>query len=144
MVSGTRLLGVCGHPSGRLNPCSVAQSHRAYFAAVMRLYVHQHAATGNMLELWHGDAAGTDRMAGEYWMAHLLGPVHAVPANWAELGKSAGSVRNGLLVARMPDLLLAFPYDGGSPGTADAVRQAQDAGIPTKIFPVGLVCPEAR
>lgn len=144
MVSGTRLLGVCGHRDGRRNPCAVAESHRAYLAAVMRMYVHHHGAGGTMLELWHGDAPGADRMAGEYWAAFSLGPIHAVPANWAELGHRAGPVRNKLLVARMPDLLLAFPYDGRSPGTLDAIRQAQDAGVPTKIFPVGLVCPEAR
>ena len=140
MVSGTRHLGACVHPDGRRNPCRVVQDHRALLGAVLGMYVRPLTSGGAMVQLWHGDAKGADRMAAEWWTAHLAGPVHAVPANWAELGGRAGSVRNGLLVSRMPELLLAFPYDGGSPGTRDAIRQAEDAGIPTKIFPVGAIC----
>lgn len=149
MVSGSRYMARCDHPGGRFQPCAVAREHRRLMDTAMREHVHPVAASGDLLELWHGDAPGADKLAGEYWVTYLFGRVHAVPANWAELGGRAGHVRNGLLVARMPDLLLAFPWVGDgnqalSPGTRDAIAQAAEAGIRWTAYPLREICPEIK
>lgn len=82
--------------------------------------------------LFHGDAAGADRMADRLWRTYRIGPVVPIPANWA-LGRRAGPIRNGLLVAQMPDKALFFNL--GTPGTTDALRQAREAGIVTFEYP---------
>lgn len=85
------------------------------------------------VELIHGDCQGADRMAASLWSLHDLGPVTAYPANWKALGRRAGHVRNGLMVGLMPSLVLAFHLDN-SPGTADAIQQAYDAGLEVVIY----------
>lgn len=149
MVSGSRFMARCEHPGGRFRPCEPARQHRRLMDTAMREHAHSAAADGNMVELWHGDAPGADKLAGEYWVTYLLGPVHAIPANWAELGRRAGHVRNGLLVARMPDKLLAFPWAGAdgewlSKGTRDAIRQATAAAIPVHPYPIREICSEIK
>lgn len=48
-------------------------------------------------------------------------------ANWRELGRSAGPIRNAhMLTAFEPELVVAFP---GGPGTKDMIRQAKKAGV---------------
>jgi len=92
-------------------------------------------------QLWQGNAKGADAMAVQYWESHGLGPVAGISARWDMLGGRAGHVRNGLLVAQMPDMLIAFPWDGRSPGTWDAIAQARDAGIPTYVYRIRFLCP---
>lgn len=161
MATGTRHLGVCECPHGT---CDAAMRGRYLVDRAMREHVHplakltqraddrspllQHHLVSEVLELWHGDAPGADRLAASYWEHYQFGPVHAVPANWAELGNRAGHVRNGLLVARMPEFVLAFPWQRGSQwlsqGTRDAIRQAMAAGIPVHPYPVREICPSIR
>jgi hypothetical protein len=138
MVSGSRFLGKC---SARRGPCGAALNHRFDMDAAFRVHLHAAAARGETIELFEGGAEGADRLAREYWETYQLGPVHTVEANWKALGKRAGAVRNGLLVAHMPDLLIAFPWAGGSPGTQDAIRQARAAGIPEKVYTISHICP---
>lgn len=138
MVSGSRHLGKC---SARRGPCGAALNHRFYLDTAFRRNLHAVTAGGEALELLEGGAEGADRMAREYWETFQLGPVTTIEANWKDLGKHAGHVRNGLLVARMPDILIAFPWEGGSSGTWDAIRQARAAGIPDKVYPVTHICP---
>lgn len=165
MASGSRHMAVCEHPGGRQHPCEAAMRHRYVMDQAMREHVHplaklaaraddnhpllQHLLTGEVLELYHGDAYGADRLAASYWEHYQFGPVHAIPANWAELGNRAGHVRNGLLVARMPEFLLAFPWQGSggqwlSQGTRDAIRQAMAAGIPVHPYPIREICSRIR
>lgn len=167
MATGSRHMGVCEHPGGREHPCTEALRHRYVMDRAMREHVHPLArrrATLTsvdptrelanlrgvaLLELYHGDAEGADRLAASYWEHYTFGPVHAVPANWAELGSRAGHVRNGLLVARMPEFVLAFPWQaaGGqwlSQGTRDAIRQAMAAGIPVHPYPLREICSRIR
>lgn len=48
-------------------------------------------------------------------------------ADWAACGKLAGSVRNRrMLVRYKPELLIAFPGQGG---TADCIKHAEELGI---------------
>jgi len=53
-------------------------------------------------------------------------------ANWAELGRKAGPIRNQqMLDEGKPNLVVAFP---GGRGTADIVRRARAAGIEVVEF----------
>jgi hypothetical protein len=81
----------------------------------------------------HGAAKGADRMAGTW--ADLNGRQQlAFPADWDELGRRAGGVRNGVMLREgKPDLVLAFP---GGVGTNDMIRKAVAMGVP--VWHTGL------
>ena len=73
-----------------------------------------------------GGASGADQLASEYANDMNIDQV-VYPANWTKYGKSAGPIRNQLMIDDAePDLVVAFK--GGS-GTADMVRRAHLAGI---------------
>jgi acyl-CoA synthetase (NDP forming) len=66
-------------------------------------------------------------------VAEICHHVTSFPANWKKHGKSAGPIRNQLMLdVGKPDLVIAFP--GGS-GTADMIRRARKAGVPVKEIP---------
>ena len=86
--------------------------------------------------LIHGDAKGADRMAAA-WADDRDIPVLKFPADWKSHGKSAGPIRNALmLVTGRPDVVLAFPKGrlNDSNGTKDMVKQARAAGIATIVI----------
>ena len=78
--------------------------------------------------LIHGAASGADVLAAQV-AAELGIPTEAHPADWERHKRAAGPIRNAEMVARRPDLLLAFP---GGKGTANMTRQAIAAGIQVK------------
>lgn len=81
----------------------------------------------------HGCARGADRMAGR--LAGELGCVVVeFPAQWDKFGRAAGPIRNQqMLDEGSPDHVLWCHHDlNSSRGTADMVRRAQKAGIPTE------------
>lgn len=83
-----------------------------------------------------GDCTGVDRYVREWAMGNDI--VHEVyPAQWSNLGKAAGPIRNEAMGARGADylrarrdyvLLLHFP---GGHGTHGMIRIAKRLGIPT-------------
>jgi hypothetical protein len=74
----------------------------------------------------HGAARGADRMAGDWARANGL-TQQAFPADWNQYGKTAGMIRNAMMLKEgEPDLVVAFP---GGRGTADMVRKAKHAGV---------------
>lgn len=76
--------------------------------------------------LFHGNARGADSLAAD-WGTSMQGvSVHAVPANWAKYGRSAGPKRNQAMLGQSPDLVVAFP---GGKGTADMINRARKAGV---------------
>lgn len=85
------------------------------------------------LTIIEGDAAGADRMAGAWRRYHLdsVG-LEVYSANWAEHGKSAGPIRNAVMLKEgKPDLVVAFtdkPLEE-SRGTYDMVGRARSAGV---------------
>ena len=83
----------------------------------------------------HGAPLGADSLAGE--IAELLGlQVISVPANWYRLGKSAGMVRNKLMLDMSPDLVIAFHNNlAESKGTKHMISIAHKANIPVKLYP---------
>jgi predicted Rossmann-fold nucleotide-binding protein len=78
-----------------------------------------------------GGAPGADEWARIWARVHGVKLV-TVPANWAELGKAAGPIRNQRMIdAFAPDIVVSFP---GGKGTADMIRRAEQAGITVKKY----------
>ena len=81
-----------------------------------------------------GGAPGADEMAAR--AAKYIGlAVETHLANWEELGKKAGPVRNAAMVALGADVCLAFFKKGaGNRGTTHCSDLAEEAGIPVWRF----------
>lgn len=78
-----------------------------------------------------GGAKGVDTWAEK--AAKLAGiPTQIIPAEWDKYGKSAGFLRNGLIVEEA-ERVVAF-WDGDSRGTLDTIRKATKAGKPVEIY----------
>jgi hypothetical protein len=77
----------------------------------------------------HGGQTGADSLAGE-WAAERGIPVLAFPvspAEWRQLGRRAGPLRNARMLAEgRPDLMVAFR---GDDGTRNMLGLAKRAGI---------------
>lgn len=81
-------------------------------------------------ELVCGMAAGVDTMA--YRWAKICGiSAKEFWANWNTFGRSAGSIRNGLM-ADYADALIAI-WDGASKGTGNMIDQARRKGLQVYI-----------
>lgn len=82
-----------------------------------------------------GEAKGADTLSRE--IAIEMGiPVLAFPANWKEYGKSAGPIRNHIMLREgKPDYILAFHDNvSQSKGTKHMITIAEKAGIPTNCW----------
>lgn len=84
----------------------------------------------------HGGAQGADSMAGA-WVEHVNEPAIAIvechPANWKDLGKRAGIIRNEHMVNLGADLCLAF-IRGNSRGASHCAGLAASREIPVRYF----------
>ena len=73
-----------------------------------------------------GGARGADTLAAE-WAASRGVPCDVYMADWEGLGRKAGPIRNGRMLAEgKPDLVVGFP---GGRGTAHMCRIAREAGV---------------
>ena len=77
-----------------------------------------------------GGAKGADSLAFQYAENHRI-EMRVFPAEWIKYGKSAGFIRNQMMVDNC-DMVLAF-WDGKSRGTADTIAKAKKAKKPTFI-----------
>jgi predicted polyphosphate/ATP-dependent NAD kinase len=78
-------------------------------------------------QLATGCAQGADRLARQ-WANRKRIPYRVFRAEWKELGRKAGPIRNQqMLDTFRADALIAFP---GGKGTADMVRRARKADLP--------------
>lgn len=81
-----------------------------------------------------GGALGADRFAAEW----AEGSNHLrFPADWTKHGKAAGPIRNQTMLDEgKPDIVVAFVNKplAESRGTADMVRRARKAGVPTYVI----------
>lgn len=90
------------------------------------------------LTVIEGGALGADRLARK-WAEDFarFGVTHQqFPADWGTNGKAAGPIRNGqMLRDGKPDVVWAFTSKplAQSRGTADMVKRAKAAGIPTYV-----------
>lgn len=95
-------------------------------AACIRATLDELHASRGVDHLFHGNASGADRLAGE-WGASTPGVrVHPVPAQWSKFGKRAGPIRNRQMLGQGIDVVVAFP---GGRGTADMMKAAREAGV---------------
>jgi YspA, cpYpsA-related SLOG family len=80
-------------------------------------------------EVIAGGAAGADTL-GASWALERGIPCRVFMADWEKLGRSAGPIRNQVMLDEgRPDLVVAFP---GHHGTADMVKRAREAGVPVR------------
>jgi hypothetical protein len=77
-----------------------------------------------------GGAKGVDSMA-ERWAKDNSLPMKIYEANWNKYGKSAGPIRNTLIVEDCSHVV-AFP--GAGTGTRDTIRKAELDGKYMKIY----------
>ena len=84
----------------------------------------------------HGaNMSSADQLA--RWWARENGVVErAFPAQWAELGKAAGPLRNSAMV-READALIAI-WNGKSRGTADVIAKMKRARRPAFVYRTDL------
>lgn len=76
----------------------------------------------------HGAAKGADFLAGAWARANAI-PEVSCPANWGQLGRRAGFVRNTAMLGLLDpsvDFVLAFP---GGKGTGMMMDIARKAGV---------------
>lgn len=79
--------------------------------------------------LIHGGAKGADALSG-VWASMRKDSVEerVYPADWGNHGKSAGPIRNRLMLTDGdPHVIVAFK---GGRGTADMISQGKKAGVP--------------
>lgn len=82
-----------------------------------------------------GKKAHADRRSAQ---AHLE---RLVAADWANLGRKAGIVRNQEMVRDGADLCLVFLMSGAeNRGTKDCWSRAERAGIPVRVFTQEAPC----
>jgi hypothetical protein len=83
----------------------------------------------------NGGALGADSIARK-WAALNEQPCETYPADWSREGKAAGPIRNSrMLIDGKPEVVWAFITKDleQSRGTADMVRRARLAGVPTYV-----------
>lgn len=80
----------------------------------------------------HGGCRGADQLASK--AARALGfKQEAMLADWKQFGKSAGPIRNRRMLAKHPDLVIAFCRNN-SAGTMDCHDAAKDMGLATDLL----------
>ena len=93
--------------------------------AVWRVLMDLHEAEP-ISSVIQGGASGADSSAMTWALSEGV-PCIEYKADWKSYGRSAGPLRNQLMLSDgKPDLVIAFP--GGS-GTADMVKRAERAGV---------------
>lgn len=84
---------------------------------------HTHTPITLLIE---GGQTGADRLARHWAVANKV-PLQTVDADWNNLGRAAGPIRNGRMLREFqPDWVIAFP---GNKGTNNMKKQAKSAGV---------------
>lgn len=79
-------------------------------------------------EIIHGGASGADQLASRYAIERKINQ-KTYRADWDRYGKSAGPIRNQLMISenKDADLVVAFP---GGLGTSGCIRIARSVALP--------------
>jgi len=95
-----------------------------------------HEIHGQFLTIVHGAARGADEIAGRLAEARGI-PTEAFPADWTNLGKAAGHIRNKQMLDSGADVVVAFKdnfnHELDKGGTENMVKIAQDAGVSVRL-----------
>jgi hypothetical protein len=81
-------------------------------------------------EIVSGKARGVDTM-GEHWAKENDVPIKEFPADWDNLGRKAGTLRN-CQMGDYADALVAV-WDGSSRGTAHMIKYAKEKGLKVHV-----------
>ena len=77
----------------------------------------------------HGGQRGVDKFANTWALDNGI-EVREYKADWEQFGRSAGPIRNKLMLYKEePDLVIAFP---GNRGTAHMIEISEEQGYPVK------------
>lgn len=77
--------------------------------------------------LIHGGCSGADSLAQKYGDYNPVFPTKVFEADWDKYGKSAGPIRNRLMLTEHPNaIVVAFP---GGRGTANCIEMALKFGM---------------
>lgn len=103
--------------------------------------------------VYHGDCPTGADLYADLWCSTWGVKCERRRADWAQYGKPAGNIRNTSMITEIlgtgePCECLAFldtcraprckrPRPHPSHGTADCAAKAENAGIPTQVFPPG-------
>ena len=105
------------------------------YTAVCNILSIQWATGSEITWIIEGEAKGADLM-GRQVAANLGIPIKSYPANWNNWGKSAGPIRNRVMLKEgNPDLILAFHDNiSSSKGTKDMITIARRKGVPVWLI----------
>ncbi|KKN72637.1 hypothetical protein LCGC14_0408790 [marine sediment metagenome] len=99
----------------------------------IRQYLSELKAAG-YTEIIEGGARGADTIAKEEALKLHLSTNH-FPAQWDKYGRSAGYIRNRVMLDQKPDIVVGFHKDiANSKGTADCLKEAKRRGIITVLI----------
>ena len=87
----------------------------------------------NEITIFHGGCRGVDSLA-KQWADENNIKVKEYPADWSNLGRSAGPLRNEEM-AKDGHILIAF-YNGKSTGTANMISQARKYKLKTLVVSI--------
>ncbi len=102
------------------------------FKAVDKIVEEYHLSVGEVVS---GKARGVDTL-GEEWAETKGIPVRDFPADWENLGRRAGFVRNGKMAMYSNVLIALLPKDEDTPGTKNMIDQAKANALLTYIVRV--------
>ena len=104
-----------------------------YFSSIMDSVMSKVEESGwDSVEFVSGGARGTDTLAELYAKEHNI-PITIYKADWENLGKGAGFVRNQLIVDDSDYMIIFWNYS--SRGTEDTIRKAKEKGITYIVLP---------
>lgn len=95
------------------------------------LYLKNLISSNNDIEIVSGTANGADKLGEKYAMEKGFS-IKRFPADWLNLGKRAGYLRNKQM-AEYADFLIAC-WDGNSRGTGHMIDLAKANGLPVRII----------
>lgn len=95
------------------------------------VYAFMDSIENNMLTVISGTARGADSLGEQFARSHTGVELEKYPANWAQLGKSAGYRRNEQMAGTATHLL-AF-WNGKSSGTKHMIDIAKRKNLTVKV-----------
>lgn len=109
----------------------VAGSRDGFVAQNVFEAIEQSPFVDKITEIVSGTARGVDR-DGEYYARTNNIPIKQFPADWKNLGKSAGYIRNAAM-AQYADALIAI-WDGKSKGTENMIATMRLMNKPVHVY----------
>lgn len=99
----------------------------------VELKINEFMSDNIVTDIVSGGATGVDNLAEEYAKKYDI-PIIIFEADWKKHGKSAGPIRNKLIV-READVIMAFPTDD-SKGTMNTINLAKKENKKVIIYNV--------